>query len=228
MKKGFSLPHKGSECFPSAAADIRESILTLRQGGVIAFPTDTVYGLGADYAFEPAVRRILHIKHRSSSMGLPLVLASLDQLNQVATNLSRSAWALIEEFWPGALTLIVPRSPSVSDLVTGGRDSVAIRISNHPIPTALARGLGRPVIATSANLSGEAPAISGEAVKQQIGDSVDGIIDHGLIVGGIASTIVDVSQTNPKLIRSGAISMSELTRVLDGDLEVTGQDIELR
>ena len=228
MKKGFSLPHKGSEWLPSTAADIGKSISILRQGGVIAFPTDTVYGLGADYASEPAVRRILHIKRRSSNMGLPLVLASLDQLSQVAKNLSRSAWVLIEEFWPGALTLIVPRCHSVSDLVTGGRDSVAIRISNHPIPTALARGLGRPVIATSANLSGEAAAISGEVVKQQIGDSVDGIIDQGLIVGGIASTIVDVSQESPKLIRSGAISTSELARALDGDLEVTGQDIEQR
>ncbi len=204
---------------PPAADQVQSGVDWLKNGGVVAFPTDTLYGLGADFSSPPAGRRLLDIKGRSQHMGLPLLLAGADQLAQVARDIPAEAWSLIDRFWPGALTLVVPRSAVVSDLVTGGRDTVAVRVPDHPVPRALAAGLGRPIIGSSANLTGKPPASTADEVRVQLGDRVDLVIDGGSPILGQASTIVDVTSPLLRVLRLGAISLDEISDVYPGRVE---------
>jgi len=126
---------------------------------------------------------------------------------------------LARRFWPGALTLVVPRSPAVSDLITGGRDNVAVRVPNHPVPIALARGLGRPITGTSANRSGHPPSQTSDEVRCQLGNAVDMILEGGDIPHGIQSTIVDVTGQVPRVLRQGAVSISAIYSVCPGVVE---------
>ena len=182
-------------------------------------PTDTLYGLGADFSVAAAVQRVIDIKGRSERMGLPLLLSSADDLPLVATDVLDYVWPLVERFWPGALTLVVPRSYAVSDLVTGGRDSVAVRVPDHPVPRALARGLGRPITGTSANRSGQFAALTGKEVMRKLGVSVDLVIEVEGATEGLPSTILDVTGPVPRLIRLGAIALSDIQAVYPGKVE---------
>ncbi|MBI2170506.1 MAG: threonylcarbamoyl-AMP synthase [Chloroflexi bacterium] len=198
---------------------VRASIRLLQEGGVVAFPTDTLYGLGADFASTTAVQRVLAIKGRSADMGLPLLLCGPEQLPMIAGEPSEFSRRLALHFWPGALTLVVRRSAEVSDLVTGGRDTVAVRVPDHPIPRALAQSLGRPITGTSANLTGAPPSTTAQEVWRQLGARVDHIIDGGPSPLGRASTILDVSGPVPRMVRAGAITLEALRRVYPGSIE---------
>ena len=188
----------------------------LRNGGVVAFPTDTLYGLGADFSSLSAVQRIIDIKGRPEHMGLPLLLSDPTQLSLVAMEVPEGVEILMRRFWPGALTLLVPRTSAVQDLVTGGRDSVAVRVPDHPVPRALAQGLGRPVTGTSANLSGQPAALTAGEVQRQLSTAVDLVIDGGVVPQGVQSTIVDATGPVLKLLRPGAISLSAIRAVYPG------------
>jgi len=133
---------------------VERGISILRDGGLVAFPTDTVYGLGACARLPEAVARVYDAKHRPRDMALPLLLAHTGQINTVASEVPEIAWLLADRFWPGALTLVLHRSGSVLDVVTGGGATVAVRVPAHPVPLALIEGVGAPVVGTSANLSG--------------------------------------------------------------------------
>ena len=185
----------------------------LKSGGVVAFPTDTVYGLGADPFCHDAVRRVFEIKGRRATMGLPLLLGSITQLNRVASRVPQAAWDLIERFWPGPLTLVLSRSEAVSDLVTGGLGSVGVRMPDHIVPQALAEQLGAPITGTSANPSGGLDPINAEDVKRLLGDTVDYILDAGPALGGIASTIVDLTEDRPRVLRLGAVPIESIRAV---------------
>jgi len=198
---------------PALQEQVQAGIELLRKGGVVAFPTDTLYGLGADFSSRSAVQRVLNIKGKPEHMGLPLLLSGADELSQVTRDVPEEVWLLIRRFWPGALTLVVPRLSIVSDLVTGGRDSVAVRVPDHPVPRALAHGLGRPITGTSANRSGQPSALTAEEVQQQLGTSVDLVIDGGAAPLGLQSTIVDATGRMPKLLRAGAVSLSAIQSV---------------
>ena len=198
----------------------RAAIKALRCGGVVAFPTDTLYGLGADYASPSAVQRVIDIKGRSSAAGLPLLLSGVGQLPLVTGDIPKTVWPLMERFWPGPLTLIVSRSAHVSDLVTGDRSTVAVRVPDHPVPRALAQGLGRPITGTSANLTGQPPATSAEEVRSQLGESVDLIIDGGESPLGLPSTILDVTGLVLNIIRVGAVSLSEIQQLYSGEVRL--------
>ena len=198
---------------PALQEQVQAGIALLRKGGVVVYPTDTLYGLGADFSSLSAVQCVLNIKGRSEQMGLPLLLSGADELSLVASNIPEVVWLLVRRFWPGALTLVVPRSSVVPDLVTGGRHSVAVRVPDHPIPRVLAHGLGRPRTGTSANRSGGPPAHTAEEVRRQLGTAVDLIIDGGACPRGLQSTIVDATGPVLKLLRPGAIPLTAIQSV---------------
>ncbi|MCZ6890893.1 MAG: L-threonylcarbamoyladenylate synthase [Chloroflexi bacterium] len=190
--------------------NIEEGVRVLRSGGAVAYPTDTVYGLGADIESPAAVRRIIDLKGRPVWMGLPLLLAETGELGAVAGDLSDVVWSLTQNFWPGSLTLVVRRSAMISDLVSGGRDTVAVRVPDHPVPRELARGLGRPITGTSANLAGQPSAVTGEEAQRRLGTRVDMIVEGGPVPGQIESTILDVTGAIPVLIRQGAVGEDDI------------------
>ncbi len=192
---------------------VEEGISILKQGGLVAFPTDTVYGLGAWGNLREAVERIYQVKERPRSMPLPLLLADTSQINEVAYPVPQIAWLLARNFLPGALTLVLHKSKSVPDIITAGGITVAVRVPAHPIPVALAQGLGAPIVGTSANLSGKPSPLTADEVYLQFGDKIDFVIDGGRCLGGKESTIVDVTGEVPVILREGAISREELKRV---------------
>lgn len=192
---------------------IGEGILILKRGGLVAFPTDTVYGLGAWAGHQEAVERVYRVKGRPVGRALPLLLAHISQISEVAEAVPEVAWLFARSFMPGALTLVLYKSTSVPDIVTAGGKTVAVRVPAHPVPVALVRGLGAPIIGTSANLSGRPSSLTAEEVFSQFGDGIDLIIDGGRCSGGRESTIVDLTGEVPVVLRDGAISREELERV---------------
>ena len=194
----------------SQMIELEKAVRSLGNGGVVVFPTDTLYGLGADVFSLPALQRIFSIKGRPADLALPVLVADMDQLEAVALPLSSQARRLAQRFWPGPLTLVMHRSPDLPDLVTGGADTVAVRMPGHPVPLELARRLGRPITGTSANLSGQPDLLDLGALENQLGNLVDHIIQTGPVPAGTASTIVDVTGDAPQLLREGAISMKDI------------------
>ena len=192
---------------------IETGISILRQGGIVAFPTDTVYGLGACASLPEAVARVYQVKERPLNMPLPLLLADISQITQAAESVPSIAWSLIHNFLPGALTIVLRKSDSVPDIISAGASTVGIRIPAHPIPVALAKGLGTPIVGTSANLSGRPSPLTADEVHSQLGDKIDLIINGGRCSGGKESTIVDVTGETPIILREGAISKEELEQV---------------
>jgi len=194
---------------------IEKGVSILKKGGLVAFPTDTVYGLGASAGIPRAVELIYQVKKRPQNMALPLLLADVDRLSEVAEHVPPVAWLLARKFLPGALTIVFLRSKSVPSVITGGGETVAVRIPAHPVPVALIKGVGEPIVGTSANLSGRPSALTAEEVHSQFGDKIDLVIDGGRCLGGRESTIVDVTGETPRILREGAISREELEQVCD-------------
>jgi len=198
---------------PTIEKQIKLAVAILKKGGIVAFPTDTVYGLGADPLNGQAVARIYKVKNRPPNLPLPLLLAEKSDLLRVAGVVPKIAWQLVERFLPGGLTLVLRKSPWVPSAVTAGGDTVAVRIPDHPVPIALIRGLGTPIVGTSANLSGRPSPVTAEEVRQQLGAEVDFIINGGRCPGGADSTVLDVTGKVPVLIREGAIPTAEITKL---------------
>ncbi|MFC2041631.1 L-threonylcarbamoyladenylate synthase [Chloroflexota bacterium] len=192
---------------------IEQGVSILKQGGIVAYPTDTVYGLGASAGIPEAIEGVYKVKERPLNMPLPLLLADVSQITRVAEPATPIAWLLINSFLPGALTLVLPKSSSVPDTITAGGRTVAVRIPCHPVPIALIEGLGSPIVGTSANLSGKPSPLTAEEVYSQLGDKVDLVIDGGRCPGGKESTVVDVTGETPLVLREGAISNEELKQV---------------
>lgn len=192
---------------------IEKGIGILRQGGIVAYPTDTVYGLGARADDIHAVERIFRVKNRPPELALPILLADISEIESVASSIPRQARLLIDAFMPGALTLVLPKSASVPDIVSGGKDTVAVRVPDHEVTIALIRGTGSPVVGTSANYSGKSSPLTADEVYEQLGDNVDFIIDGGRCPGGTESTIIDVTANVPVILREGAIPRKEIEKV---------------
>jgi L-threonylcarbamoyladenylate synthase len=203
----------GNKLSSSIQQQVEQAISILKQGGVVAFPTDTVYGLGACISITQAVERVYQVKGRLRSMALPLLLADKSQIGEVAEPVPPIAWLLADKFSPGALTMVLPKAKSVPGIVTGGGATVAVRIPAHPIPVALIQGVGAPIVGTSANLSGKPSSLTAEEVYAQLGDMVDLIIDGGRCPSGKESTIVDLTGQTPVILREGAISKEELKQI---------------
>ena len=189
---------------------INQAIAILKHGGVVAFPTDTVYGVGVD-PFQPeAVRKLYQIKGRPIDKPIPILVGSVSDVERVAQNLPPTFSQLAERFWPGELTLIV-EAKSLPPEVTAGGDTVGVRMPDHPLALALLQRFGGAVATTSANKSDEPPATSAVEVESELGALVSVILDGGETATKIASTVLDLSVSPPQILRQGGISMDQLT-----------------
>jgi L-threonylcarbamoyladenylate synthase len=198
---------------PDRAAIVRAADL-LRAGGLAAIPTDTLYGLAADAFQGEAVARVFAVKGRASDRALPLVAASTAQVRQYFGVLPPIGARLADRFWPGPLTLVLPAPDGLPPDVTGGLDTVGVRVPAHAVTTALCGACGVPLTATSANLSGDPPTDDPDSVVRALGDTIDVLVDAGRTPGGAPSTIVDVSGAEPRLVRAGAIAWEEVQACL--------------
>jgi L-threonylcarbamoyladenylate synthase len=191
--------------------EIEKGVQILQKGGVIAFPTDTVYGLGADAFNTRAVERVYEIKNRPRHQQFPLLVADVEQLATLAEPIPEFAWFLVRRFWPGGLTLVLSRKDSLPAHLASG-PTIAVRVPNHPVCLALIEGLGKPITGTSANVSGQPAALTAEEVEQQLGGRIDLIVDGGKCPGGRESTIVDVTHEPPTILRQGIIPSHEIDK----------------
>ncbi|MEX2430420.1 MAG: L-threonylcarbamoyladenylate synthase [Dehalococcoidia bacterium] len=189
--------------------------ILLREGGVIAYPTDTVYGLGAVVFRADAVGTMFVIKGRARQQGVPVLIASDSQLREVAVDVPDTALALADRFWPGQLTLVLPRHPRLPLAVTGGGPTVAVRLPDHPCPQSLISACGAPITGTSANKHGGPDPLSAEEVQRQLGHHVGLILDGGPSVRSVASTIIDMTTVPPRLLRAGAVALDDLRTVCE-------------
>lgn len=197
----------------------------LRQGRLVAFPTETVYGLGANAWEEAAVARIFQAKGRPADNPLIAHISDLGMLDGLISELPQAAERLIKAFWPGPLSLVLPKGPKVPDLVTAGLPTVAVRWPNHPVALALIGRAAVPVAAPSANRSGRPSPTLAAHVQADLGDQVDLIIDAGMAAVGLESTVVNVSGAAPVLLRPGAVTLEELEQVI-GPVQVAGGAID--
>jgi len=177
----------------------------LRDGGVVAYPTDTLYGLAANPASATAMAQLYRIKGRPVDLAVPLIASGVDQVESAGAVLGPASRRLAARFWPGPLTLIVPAWSGLDALVHAGLWTVAIRVPDHPVATMLARLCGWPITSTSANRSGEAATGDPGVVRAALGDELDALIDAGPSPGGAPSTIVDARSDMPRLVRAGAV-----------------------
>lgn len=198
--------------------EIAKGVEILQNGGVIAFPTDTVYGLGADAFNNTAVERLYEIKKRPRYQQFPLLIADIRQLHTVAQPIPEIAWFLARRFWPGGLTLILPKTDSLPVCVAPG-STIAVRIPNHPVCLALIEALGNALIGTSANITGQPTALTAEEVRQQLGGKIDLIVNGGKCPSGKESTIVDASHEPPLILRQGIISSHDIDKAYEEYLE---------
>jgi L-threonylcarbamoyladenylate synthase len=177
------------------------AISILKGGGLVAFPTDTVYGLGALASNVEAIKRIYEVKQRPLSQAMPLLISDYTEAEGVVVHISDIARLLMQKFWPGALTLVFKKAAWLPAIVTAGGDTVALRVPNHKVAIALIKGVGMPLVGTSANRSGQNSPITAGEVKTQLGDKIDLIIDGGTSSLSIESTIVDVTFEPPRILR---------------------------
>jgi L-threonylcarbamoyladenylate synthase len=194
---------------------IQEAVMWILKGSVVAMPTDTLYGLAVDPFNRDAVARIFAAKGREPNRALPLIAADVAQVEAHLGVLTPMARKLAARFWPGPLTLVVAAPPALARDVTGGLGPVGVRVPADEIARAVCAGCGRPVTATSANLSGEPPTADPDIVERTLGDRVEFLLDTGPTRGGAPSTIVDVLNADPRLLRDGAIPWKEIQAWLD-------------
>ena len=205
------------------ARAIASAASLLRNGGVVAFPTETVYGLGAAAENNEAVRRIFSIKGRPADHPLIVHLADAGMIGRWAREIPDAAFRLAEYFWPGPLTIVLRRSASVSDLVTGGLDTVGIGCPAHPVSRALLREFGGGVAAPSANRFGRISPTCADHVRDELGSAPDLILDGGDCQVGLESTIISLVDDRPVLLRPGGISLPELCEALGREVAHPGQ-----
>jgi len=195
-------------------AGLLRAITILRSGGVVAYPTDTLYGLGVDPRSTRAVERLFDVKEREPGKAVPLIAASIEQANEAAVFDAR-ARQVAESLWPGALSIVLQARNLLRSGILAADGSVAIRVPAHPISQALAAGFGFCITATSANLSGEPPTASPAVVARSIGNRIDFLFDAGESPGGPPSTIVDLRSPEPRLIRAGAVAWERVLRSIE-------------
>jgi L-threonylcarbamoyladenylate synthase len=191
-----------------------EALRVLREGGIVAYPTETFYGLGVDARSRVACDRLFELKGRPAEKALPCIVSGIPQLQEVARNLGNAVLPLARRFWPGPLTLVVEAKPGLA--ASSSEGGLAVRASGLGLPRKLAERLGAPITATSANRSGAPPATTADAVLSELGSEIDLVLDGGPCPGGLPSTIVDVRVAPPRLVREGRVSFTEVERVVSG------------
>jgi L-threonylcarbamoyladenylate synthase len=198
---------------PDAAA-VDEIVRLLNTGGVIAYPTETFYGLGCDAQNEQAVEKIYQIKGRSFTVPLPVIVGNINNALMLIRDIPPTGRILMSTFWPGPLTLVFHASKEVLPRLTANTGKIGLRISRHPLATLIADKLGRPITATSANLTGAPESVSASQVVETLGSRLDAVIDAGQTPGGKGSTIIDMTTSPPTLLREGVIPFSLVQKSL--------------
>lgn len=201
---------------PDDPAGRAAAVTTLRAGGVVALPTDTVYGICVALATAGGVERLFEVKRRPPDKGIMLLLEDAGQAAEIGV-MTPAALALADACWPGGLTVVVQQRPDrpLSAALTGGTSTIGLRVPDHPAPRALASAVG-PIPTTSANVSGIAEARDADGIRAQLGDAIELILDGGPAHEGPASTVVDCTGERPRILRAGAIPTGRLAAILDG------------
>lgn len=205
----------------SERADVARAATVLRDGGLVAFPTETVYGLGCDAESPAALRRLFAVKRRPIEHPVIVHLAGAEALESFVTEVPSTARALVDAFWPGPLTIVLRRSGRIPDEVTGGRDTLGLRVPDQPVARALLGAFGGAIAAPSANRFGKVSPTTAADVRADLGDDVDLILDGGPCRVGIESTIVDCTGAAPAILRLGGVAQA-------GIEDVVGASVELR
>jgi L-threonylcarbamoyladenylate synthase len=190
-----------------------EAVSLLRNGELVCYPTDTVYGLGAAAGNDDAVRRLFAVKGRPLNKPMPLLIGSSDAANWYA-GVTPVARTLMTRFWPGALTIIMTKNGDYRSLALAGQDKIALRVPDHDFAREMIHTLGEPITGTSANRTGGRPPVSASEVAFALGEMVSLVIDGGRAAGGQESTVIDITVSPPQVVREGVISREELQEVL--------------
>ncbi len=207
--------------FMSDDSEIMRAAAILREGGLVAFPTETVYGLGANALNEQAVARVFEVKARPRFDPLIVHINGMEWLARLTTDFPPEARQLAERFWPGPLTLILPKAPAVPDLVTAGSPTVALRMPDHPVAIKLLDVVDLPIAAPSANPFGRISPTCAEHVREQLGSKIDLILDGGPCRVGVESTVLQLTAQGPLLLRHGGTTQEEIEDVI-GNVRVRG------
>lgn len=208
MKKGINLL-----TFNDPLSLVRANEI-IQGGGLIAFPTDTVYGIGVSAFNEDAIEKIYQVKGRSHQKAIPVLLDSPQSLERVVCQVTANIHKLVNRFWPGPLTLILPIHPELPGNLSSG-NTVGVRVPDHDLVRELLKMTG-PLAATSANVSGKPSALTAEEIQKQLGERIDLILDGGKVPGGMASTVLDCSGAEPRILREGPVSWEEIELVISG------------
>jgi L-threonylcarbamoyladenylate synthase len=204
--------------------ELKKAAEIIKSGGTVAFPTETVYGLGANALDGEAVAKIFQAKHRPPDNPLIIHISSRKMLDMVARDIPALAFKLMDAFWPGALTIILKRKDIVPYITTGGHDTVAVRMPDHEIALALITGSGVPIAAPSANISGRPSPTKAEHVIKDMDGRIDAVIMGGETSLGVESTVLDLTVTPPALLRPGGLSLEEIIRTI-GEVNVIEESV---
>ncbi|MDP6179334.1 MAG: L-threonylcarbamoyladenylate synthase [Desulfatiglandales bacterium] len=195
-------------------AGVKKALEVIISGGVVAYPTESFYGLAVNTSDEEAIQRLFEIKERQSDHPILILTPSVEVLGQYVVHISEIIHRLIKQFWPGGLTLIFEAKPNISPLLTAGTGKIGVRLSSHPVATALAKAVGVPITGTSANISGQPSCTDAKEVFHSLGKTVDLILDGGETKGGLGSTILDVMVDPPAILREGIVDRKQLKEFL--------------
>lgn len=198
---------------PDPLPSVEHAVGALRRGGVVIYPTETLYGLGADASDERALRRLVALKGREEGKPISVLVADRTMLDSLVAAIPPAAEALMRRFWPGPLTLALAARAEVSPILTSGGPTIGVRCSSHPLAAALVAGLGRPLTTPSANPAGARPPRTLAEARGYFGDAVDAWVDGGTLPGGVGSTVVDAAG-EIRILREGAIAASEIAGAL--------------
>jgi len=194
-------------------AALEKARQVLLSGGIVAYPTESFYGLAVDVGNEEAIERLFSLKNREKGKPFLIILPGIEILEKYVENISDKALKLIKEFWPGGLTMLFKANRQVSTLLTAGSGKIGVRYSSHPLATSVARSINRPVTGTSANISGFPPCVRAKEVYEYFGKTVDLILDNGPTKGGKGSTILDVTTKQPVILREGMVSKKDIEKI---------------
>lgn len=200
--------------------DLSLAVAQLRAGNLVAFPTETVYGLGAAADNPAAIQKVFQAKGRPADHPVIVHIGAATQLKAWATDIPETAWILAEQFWPGSLTMVLKKQQHVSDLVSGGQDTIGIRIPKHPLTLKLLQEFGSGIVGPSANKYGRVSPTQAQHVAQDLADQQVLILDGGEANVGIESTIVDLTNTTPIIRRLGAITAEQIAQVLKQEVQI--------
>lgn len=211
-----------SDDLTESSSLLERAVRLLQQGGLVAFPTETVYGLGASILREDALERLFKVKQRPKNMALPIHVANINQVKFVASDIPQAFYALAERFFPGPLTIVLKKSEMLSPLISGSNQSVAIRISPNPIAKRLIELTGCPLAVPSANLTGKPSPIKAKHVLEDFNGDIQAVLDGGECSYGLESTVVSIEDPeNPIILRLGPISYSDIEKVLGKQVKIS-------